>query len=286
MKHSRQNFLVAYVGLFIGFLLFPLIIAGGAAFNDTRFPSVWPWKGWTLRWFSEISANQPLLDAVWNTLVLAVGVTALSVPIGTAAAIVLNSMKGRPRALLYAVMTAPILTPAAVVGISTLIFWRGMNVPAGIFMTTLGVSSIISAFVMLLVLARLQGFDRTLEDAALDLGASNWQVLTMIILPHLRPAIAVGAMIAFLQALEAFNVPLFARGNAETVTVYIASQVRIGVTPQVNALAVVMIMLVVLGGVAYEIVRRRERRRRLRLEWLAHEAERADGERQQSAQAI
>jgi spermidine/putrescine transport system permease protein len=137
---------------------------------------------------------------------------------------------------------------------------------------------------MLLVLARLQSFDRALEDAALDLGASYWQVLRMIILPHLRPAIAVGAMIAFLQAVEAFNVPLFARGNAETVTIYIASQVRIGVTPQVNALAVVMILMAVVGGVAYEIIRRREQRRRVRLEGLAQDAERAEEERQPAGQ--
>jgi spermidine/putrescine transport system permease protein len=223
-----------------------------------------------------MAENRQLLVAVWNTLMLAAGVTLLSVPIGTAAAIVLNNTKGKSRALLYALMTAPILTPAAVVGISTLIFWRGVNVPAGIFMTTLGVSSIISAFVMLLVLARLQSFDRALEDAALDLGATNWQVLTMVMLPHLRPAIAVGAMIAFLQALEAFNVPLFARGNAETVTIYIASQVRIGVTPQINALAVIMILIAVGGGVTYEIVRRREHKRRLKLEGLAQAAEQAE----------
>ncbi|RWB74561.1 ABC transporter permease [Mesorhizobium sp.] len=277
MKRSYSHYLmVGYVALFIGFLLLPLLIVGGAAFNDTRFPSVWPWKASTLHWFTQMAENRQLLVAVWNTLMLAVGVTLLSVPIGTAAAIVLNNTKGKSRALLYALMTAPILTPAAVVGISTLIFWRGVNVPAGIFMTTLGVSSIISAFVMLLVLARLQSFDRALEDAALDLGATNWQVLTMVMLPHLRPAIAVGAMIAFLQALEAFNVPLFARGNAETVTIYIASQVRIGVTPQINALAVIMILIAVAGGVTYEIGRRREHKRRLKLEGLAQAAEQAE----------
>jgi spermidine/putrescine transport system permease protein len=275
-KTITDRLLILYVVLFLMFLLLPLIVVGGAAFNETRFPSVWPWKGFTLDWFREAFGNERLLVATVNTILIAIGVTALSVPIGTAAAIVMNNIQGRARGLVYALMTAPILTPAAVVGISTLIFWRSVNVPAGVLMTTLGVSSIISAFVMLLVLARLQSFERTLEDAALDLGASHWQVLTSILLPHLRPAILVGAMIAFLQALEAYNVPLFARGSTETLTIYIASQVRVGVTPQVNAVALIMILVTVAGGVVYEIARSRAQARRDRLERLARMAEKAE----------
>lgn len=270
--------LATYVALFFCFLLLPLLIAAGAAFNDTRFPSVWPWKGFTLHWFADLWSNDKLVGAVGNTLVVALGVTILSVPIGTAAAIILNNLKGKYRSVVYALMTAPILTPAAVVGISTLIFWRNLDVPAGVLMTTLGVSSIISAFVMLLVLARLQSFDRTLEEAALDLGASNWQVLTSILLPHLRPAIFVASMISFLQALEAYNVPLFARGSMETLTIYIASQVRTGVTPQINAVALIMMSVAVVGGVIYEVARRREDRRKLFLVKLAHDADRAEEE--------
>lgn len=270
MKQSADRILLSiFVALFICFLVLPLIVMAGAAFNDTRFPSVWPWKGWTLRWFVDLANDQSLLTAVRNTAAIAFGVTVFSVPIGAAAAIMLDNMRGQGRNIVYALMTAPILTPAAVVGISTLIFWRSIGVPAGLFMTTLGVSSIISAFVMLLVLARLQSFDRDLEEAALDLGASHSQVLTGIIIPHLRPALIFGALISFLQALEAYNVPLFARGNAQTLTIYIASQVRVGVTPKINALALLLILATVIGGVVYEMLRRREARARRVLEQLA-----------------
>lgn len=270
MKQSADRILLSiFVALFICFLVLPLIVMAGAAFNDTRFPSVWPWKGWTLRWFVDLANDQSLLTAVRNTAAIAFGVTVFSVPIGAAAAIMLDNMRGQGRNIVYALMTAPILTPAAVVGISTLIFWRSVGVPAGLFMTTLGVSSIISAFVMLLVLARLQSFDRDLEEAALDLGASHSQVLTGIIIPHLRPALIFGALISFLQALEAYNVPLFARGNAQTLTIYIASQVRVGVTPKINALALLLILATVIGGVVYEMLRRREARARRVLEQLA-----------------
>jgi spermidine/putrescine transport system permease protein len=115
---------------------------------------------------------------------------------------------------------------------------------------------------MLLVLARLQSFDRTLEEAALDLGASNTQMLRRILLPHLYPAIFAGAAIAFFQSIENFNVTLFTRGNMDTLTVYVFSKVRSGVTPTINALAFILIIFTVVAAILYEIMRRREVARR------------------------
>lgn len=251
-----------YVGLTLAFLLLPLNITGGAAFNDSRFPSVWPWRGFTLHWFVDLWNNSRFWVAVGNTLIVALGVMVISVPVGTAAAIILNNMYGRTRSFLYAVMTAPILTPGAVIGISTLIFWRSLDVPAGLLITTFGQVSVIAAYVMLLVLARLQSFDKGLEEAALDLGASHFQVFWNILLPHLRPALVLGAVISFLQSTESYNVPLFTRGGKETVMTYIAAQARVGVTPMINALALLLIAATIVGGVIYEGLRRREARAR------------------------
>src|SRR5437667_5923349 len=122
-----------------------------------------------------------------NTIGVAIAVVLLAVPIGTAAAILINSLTGTIRSVLYGFMVAPILTPGAVIGISTLLFWNKFSVPAGLHLSVLGQVSYIAAFVMLLVLARLQSFDRALEEAALDLGASHAQVLRRILLPHLYP---------------------------------------------------------------------------------------------------
>jgi spermidine/putrescine transport system permease protein len=106
---------------------------------------------------------------------------------------------------------------------------------------------------MLLVLARLQSFDRGLEEAALDLGASHSQVMRRILLPHLYPAIGAGAAIGFFQSIENFNVTLFTRGTYDTLTVYVFSKVRTGITPTINALALIMITATLLGAVGYEI---------------------------------
>ncbi|MFW7354782.1 MAG: ABC transporter permease [Brucella sp.] len=271
-KSYSQLVLRIYLVLMIGFLLLPLIITGGAAFNDSKFPSVWPWRGFTDRWFIDLWNDGRFWVALSNTGIIAFAVMVIAVPIGTAAAIILNNMQGRSKSFFYALMTAPILTPGAVIGISTLIFWRTFEVPAGLGITALGQVSVIAAYVMLLVLARLQSFDRGLEEAALDLGASHLQVFGAILLPHLRPAIVLGAVIAFLQSTEGYNVPLFTRGGHETVMIYIASQARTGVTPMINAVALLIIVVTVVAGVAYEVLRRREARVRDKLEHLAHNA--------------
>jgi spermidine/putrescine transport system permease protein len=196
-----------------------------------------------------------------NTIVVALAVVALSIPIGTAAAILINSLGGSVRSVLYGLMVAPILTPGAVIGISTLLFWNKFGVPAGLHLSVLGQVSYIAAFVMLLVLARLQSFDRTLEEAALDLGASHAQVLRRILLPHLYPAIGAGAAIAFFQSIENFNTTLFTRGTYDTLTVYVFSKVRSGITPTINALALILISVTVVGAIWYEVYRRRSERK-------------------------
>jgi spermidine/putrescine transport system permease protein len=256
-----------YVGIFLVFMLAPLLVMVGAALNDSRFPSVYPWKGWTDRWFIDLWNDPRMWTAIGNTVAVAVAVVVLAVPIGTASAILLNSLQARSRSFIYGVMVAPILTPGAVIGISTLLFWNSLGKPlglsdqppfaAGLHLSALGQVSFIAAYVMLLVLARLQSFDPGLEEAALDLGARHTQVMRRILLPHLYPAIAAGALIAFFQSVENFNITLFTRGNYDTLTVYVGSKVRTGITPTINALAFCLILLTVIGAIAYEITRRR-----------------------------
>ncbi|MDO6962863.1 ABC transporter permease [Rhizobium alvei] len=256
MKHRSDWLFRLYLGVFLAYLLLPLVVMGGAAFNDTRFPSVFPWAGFTSHWFVELWQDTRLLNAFKNTLLVALAVVAISVPIGTAAAILVNSIGGTLRSALYGLMVAPILTPGAVIGISTLLFWNRLSVPPGLHLSVFGQVSYIAAFVMLLVLARLQSFDRSLEEAALDLGASHAMVLRRVLLPHLYPALGAGAVIAFFQSIENFNVTLFTRGPYDTLTVYVFSKVRSGITPTINALAVILIAATLAGALAVEWRRR------------------------------
>jgi spermidine/putrescine transport system permease protein len=249
-----------YVVIFFAYLFVPLIIMGGAALNDTKCRSLYPRVGLTDRWFVDLWNDGRMWTSTRNTVLVALAVVAISLPIGTAAALLINSLRSRSRSFLYGVMVAPILTPGIVIGISTLLFWNELNVPAGLHLATLGQCSFIISYVMLLVLARLQSFDPALEEAALDLGASNLQVMRRIVLPYLYPAIGAAAVIAFFQSVENYNITLFTRGTADTLTVYVGSKIRTGITPTMNALALILILLTVLGAVLYEISRRRAER--------------------------
>jgi len=182
----------------------------------------------------------------------------VAVPVGICCALFLSTVQGKGKTFLYTLMMSPLLTPGVIVGISTLIFWKGLSVSGGVFLTIVAQTTFISAYVMLMVLARLQRFDRTLENAALSLGATQWQAFRRILLPYLKPAIISAAAIAFLQSFENYNTTLFVKGYDTTLTVYIASKVRTGLTPAVNALGLVMISITIVLAIVYEIKRRRE----------------------------
>lgn len=259
---GSQILMRAYLAIFFLYLFLPLVIMGAATFNSSKFPTVTPWLETTTRWFGVLAADAKMWDALINSLWVGAAVVAISVPVGTAAAMLLAGLQNRARSILYAFMVSPLLTPGVIIGISTLIFWnRGFNVQAGLHLAVLGQASFIIAYVMLLVMARLQRFDRSLEEAALDLGASHGQAFRRILVPHLKPALIAAGVLAFFQSFENYNTTLFTRGLENTVTVYIASRVRTGLDPSVNALGLILILVTVAGAVIYEILRRRELRR-------------------------
>jgi len=260
MQFNRKFLGHLYMVLFLVYLLVPLAVMSGAAFNASKLPTVIPWKGWTDQWFIALYHDARIWIAVRNTILVAIAVVIIAVPVGAAGAILVNSISGRVRAILYGMMVAPILVPGVVIGISTLLFWHQFSVGSGLHLSVLGQVSYIASFVMLLVLARLQSFDQGLEEAALDLGASHGQVLRRILLPHLYPALGAGAAISFFQSIENFNVTLFTRGGADTLTVYVFSKVRSGITPTINALALLLIMVTLVLAIWYEITRRRKAR--------------------------
>jgi spermidine/putrescine transport system permease protein len=269
MHKLRVTLARVYMGLFLAFMLAPLVVMSGAAFNDNRLPSIVPWKGWTSRWFEAMLNDDRMMVAFGNTLLVAIAVAVLAVIVGTASAILINSVSGRMRTVLYSMMISTILIPGVVIGISTMILWTKMGgmlfepgqkmwpFTPGLHLSVLGQVSYIAAMVMLLVLARLQSFDAGLEEAALDLGASHGQVLRRILLPYLYPAIGAGAAVAFFQSIENYNVTQFTRGGMDTLTVYVFSMVRSGVTPAINALAFLLIMATLVLALIYEINRRR-----------------------------
>ena len=256
-----------YSVLFFGFLFGPLAIMGITAFNTSSYPQVWPIEGLTLDWFAKLVQDRTLMEGVKNSVIIGILVVALSVPLGLAGAIVMTQVYARARGLYYLVVVSPVLTPGVILGISTVIFWKdvtdftGWNfLYDGIFLATLGQSTFISAYCMLIFLSRLQRFDRAQEEAALDLGASYPQVFFHVLLPFLAPAVFSAAVLAFLSSFENYNTTTFAILADKTLVTVLAGEVRQGTTPALSALAVIIIAISLTGAIIFEVLKRREER--------------------------
>ena len=169
-----------YMLVFFTYLFGPLVIMGVTAFNTPEYPQAYPFEGFTWHWFDVLFADKDVIYGLKKSLIIGVFVVLLSVPLGLAGALVMQQINRRARSLYYLVVVSPVLTPGVIIGISTVIFWRDFTTLTGMrflydgtVLAVLGQSSFIAAYSMLIILARLQRFDRGLEEAALDLGASN-----------------------------------------------------------------------------------------------------------------
>lgn len=260
MRTGSGMVLRLYMGLFFAYMFLPLMIMVLAGFNAYSPPSVTVWRGFTLHWFVELWRDDRMWSGLRNSFVIAAAVIALALPMGLAGALLLGRLGNRAAGLLYAVMVSPLLTPGIILGISTVIFWRNFGVAGGLFTAILAQTTFIASYAMLMFMARLQRQDPTLEEAALDLGATPVQAFRRITLPFLRPTILTAAVIAFLQSFENYNTTMFAIGGQHTLVTEIGSRMRFGLSPVVNAIGILFILATIAFAVAWGILRERERR--------------------------
>lgn len=248
-----------FLAVFFLYLFLPLVYMMLVTFNDSRIPTLTPWRGFTLKWFGEMWNDQRMWSSVIKSVIIGFWVIVLAVPLGLAGALFMTRMRTYGQSFVYAVLVSPVLMPGVVIGLSTLIFWdQNFHIGGRWQLSVLGQTSFIAAYCMLIFMARLTRFDRTLEEAALDLGATPFQVFRTITVPYMRPAILSAATLAFLQSFENFNTTLFTIGNDITLTMFIAGKIRSGTNPSLNALAFVMVAFTILAGIVYEVLRRRE----------------------------
>jgi spermidine/putrescine transport system permease protein len=256
-----------YILLFFLYLFGPLLIMSASAFNASSYPTITPWEGTTTKWFGELAANDRLVNGFINSFWVGLGVVVLSVPTALAGAIMLMQVPERVRPIYYTIVVSPVLVPGVIIGISTVIFWERFGSLVGLdyettnnpfFLTIVGQSTFISAYCMLVFIARLQRFDKTQEEAALDLGATHVQVFWKVLIPFLRPAILSSIVLAFLTSFENYNTTVFTMVARSTLTTELAGLARFGVNPSISALAVVIMGLTLICAVIYEIKKRRE----------------------------
>ncbi|HEX9599228.1 MAG TPA: ABC transporter permease [Gaiellaceae bacterium] len=234
---ASRGLLTCY-GLSIYLFLFaPIVLLVLFSFNANTYGS-FPITGWTTKWYAQVFGDYQIQDALRTTLKVCLEVTVVSVLLGTAAAFPLVRA-GLPFPAGFRVaMTLPIMIPGILIGISLLVlFTQVVKVPLSPSTAVIGQSLYTTPFVLLLVAARLQGFDRNLERAAGDLGANTFNRLRLVVLPLIFPAILAGALFAFTLSFDEFVITYFIIGGYNTLPIYIYTQIRYGITPEVNALA-------------------------------------------------
>jgi spermidine/putrescine transport system permease protein len=219
------------------FLFAPIVLLVLFSFNANQY-GTFPFTGWTTDWYGQVFHDYQIKDALSTTLKIAAQVTIVSTVVGTAAAFPLVRSRLPFRSGVRIAFTLPIMIPGLLIGVSLLVLLTStFHFQLSPQTAVIGQSVYTTPFVLLLVAARLQGFDPALERAASDLGANTFNRLRHVVLPLIMPAIFAGALFAFTLSLDEFIITLFLIGAHNTLPIYIYTQVKFGITPEVNALA-------------------------------------------------
>jgi spermidine/putrescine transport system permease protein len=264
---------VLYVAAFLIFLFLPLFTVAVFAFNDAPYPAP-PWRGFTLDWFFGnddsgrvgLFHDSELLGSIWTSVVVSVWVTLLSLAVGTANAFLMERYTFPGKQALSVLILTPLVIPGVILGISILslssriaelvdtLFGLELEfLRPGLPLVVLGQFAYVATIATLIVSARLKRFDRTLEEAALNLGASHVAVLRTITLPYLRPALIGAAAISFLMSFENFNTTLMLVGADPPLTVMMYGRMREGASPVLNAVS--LFLMLASAGLALSLLR-------------------------------
>jgi putrescine transport system permease protein len=239
------------------FLYIPILLLIVYSFNESRLVTVW--AGFSTKWYGELLRNRAMLDAAWVTLRVAVATATLATVLGTMAAYVLvRAGRFRGRTMFSGMIYAPLVMPEVITGLSLLLLFIAMGIERGIFTVVLAHTTFAMCYVAVVVSSRLVSFDRSLEEAALDLGCSPLDAFFSVTLPIIAPAVIAGWLLAFTLSLDDLVIASFTTGpGATTLPIKIYSAVRLGVSPEINALSTILIAIVSLGVIAASLIEKR-----------------------------
>jgi putrescine transport system permease protein len=254
MRKGASWFNIAAVALGLAFLYLPIAILVIYSFNASRLVTLW--GGWSTRWYGELLNDSAMLDAAWISLRVGLLSASAATVLGTLAALALVRMgRFRGRLLFSGMIYAPLILPDVIIGLSLLLLFVAANVDRGFWTVAIAHTTLTMGFVAVIVQARLLGFDRSLEEAAMDLGAPPLRTFLSITLPLILPAVAAAWMLAFSLSLDDLVIASFTTGpGATTLPIRIYSEVRLGVKPEINAICTVMIAVVAVTVVAASLL--------------------------------
>jgi putrescine transport system permease protein len=254
MRKGLSFFNLTSLVLGFAFLYLPILLLILYSFNGSRLVAVW--GGFSTRWYAELWHNEALLDAAWVTVRVAFVSATVATVLGTLAAIALVRFgRFRGRSLFSAVVYAPDVMPEVILGLSLLLLFVSVDLARCYWTVTLAHITLTMCFVAVVVQSRLVSFDRSLEEAAMDLGATPLRAFLTVTLPIVFPAVAAGWMLGFTLSLDDLVLASFTTGpGATTLPMRIYSQVRLGVTPEINAVSTIFIGFVALLVIAASLV--------------------------------
>ena len=238
------------------FLYLPIFVVIAFSFNDA--PRNVQFKGFTLAWYGRMFQNAPLMDAFLNTILVAVISTLASVVLGTLCAVGLYRFEFKLKSLVSSSLYIPIVIPEIVFGIALLVFFSSLHIPTGLVTLIISHITFSLPFVVITVRSRLAGFDRSLEEAAHDLGAGAMRTFFRVTLPLITPGVISGGLLALTLSLDDVVVTTFTAGVENTLPLKIQSMVKRGVTPDVNALSTVMIIGILAILLASNLLQKRQ----------------------------
>jgi putrescine transport system permease protein len=261
MKTRFTWFNATSVTLGFAFLYIPILLLVIYSFNESKLVTVW--GGWSTKWYASLLDNQGLKDAAWVTIRVAVISSTIATILGTLAAITLVRMgRFRGRTLFSGMIFAPLVMPDVITGLSLLLLFVALGFDRGFWTITLAHITFSMCYAAVVVQARLQDFDKSVEEAAMDLGATPINTFFQVTLPIIAPSVISAWLLAFTLSLDDLVIASFATGpGATTLPMKIYSQVRLGVTPEINAISTILIGIVTVGvlGAAYFTKRQTER---------------------------
>lgn len=239
---SRFN--IASLALGLAFLYLPILVLVIYSFNASRLVTVW--GGWSLRWYHEFFGDRAMIEASWMSLRVAVASATIATLIGTLAAVALaRGERFRGRTLFSGMLYAPLVMPEVITGLSLLLLFVALNAERGFWTVTIAHITLTMCFVAVVVQSRLGSLDRSLEEAAMDLGCAPVRAFLSVTLPLIAPAIVAGWMLAFTLSLDDLVIASFTTGpGSATLPIRIYSEVRLGVKPEINAICTLVIALI------------------------------------------
>lgn len=250
-------FNVVSLTLGFAFLYIPMLILILFSFNESKLVTVW--AGFSTKWYGELMQNEAMLQAAWVTVKVAVFSSTIATVLGTMAAYVMvRGGRFMGRTLFSGMIYAPLVMPEVITGLSLLLLFIGIGLDRGVLTIVLAHTTFAMCYVSVVVSSRLATFDRSLEEAALDLGCSQAQAFRLVTLPIIAPAVVSGWLLAFTLSLDDLVIASFTTGPAATtLPIKIFSAVRLGVSPEINALSTIMISIVTVGVISASLISKR-----------------------------